>query len=156
VAVGAHETLPSVHGVCRTNEARPSAPVFHLPGGDKYEAVSPGRVRIPCERGVVVLDVRQPSRLTIDATRTLKRGDALVLRAQLFDEKGNTLAMGDAPIAWSFTGAIAATSPSPCAADAKDCPPINAGFAKAYDEGEGHVLARFKDLSSRIVVRVSP
>ncbi|MRG96243.1 hypothetical protein [Polyangium spumosum] len=154
VAVGARDDVPKARGACRVAEARPRSKIQFDPSGVTYEALDPGQVRIPCEHGVVVLDVRRPSRVHVDATRAVKRGDALVMRLEAFDETGQRLSIGRAPVAWSFTGALAPRRPEPCAGDEAKCPPENAGFAGAFDEGEGQVLARFGGLSSRIVVHV--
>ncbi len=156
VAVGARDVVPLAFGVCRIAEARPSAPVHFGPTGETYEAVDPGRVRIPCERGVVVLDVRRASRISVDTSRVAKRGDFLVMQAQAFDESGARLSIGEAPVLWSFTGALASRTLPECSDGETPCPPRNAGYAGAYDEGEGQVLARFGGLSSRIVVTVTP
>jgi hypothetical protein len=154
VAVGAREALPKDQGPCRIPEVRPGAPVHFSPTGETFEAVDPGRVRIPCERGFVVLDVRRPSRLDIDTTRVVKRGELLEMRLQAFGEKGERLAIGAAPVSWSFTGALAPRPIPACVEDANACPPPNTGFAKAYDEGAGGVTARFGPLSAHIVVSV--
>jgi hypothetical protein len=154
VAVGARDATPTTLGPCRTAEARPESPVHFSPRGDTYEAVAPGRVRVPCQNGIVVLDVRRPSRVAIDTSQVVKRGDLLVMRVQAFAEGGERLSIGEAPVAWSFTGALSSRPPPACSEGAKVCPPQNGGFARAYDEGEGQVLATFAGLSSRISVSV--
>ncbi|MDI1483827.1 hypothetical protein [Polyangium sp. y55x31] len=156
VAVGARDDMPKARGACRIAEARPSAPIRFDPAGQTYEAVDPGRVQIPCEQGVVVLDVRRPSRVRVDTTQAAKRGDLLVMELLAFDDAGTRLSLGRAPIAWSFTGALGPRRPPACTGTETACAPENAGYAVAFDEGEGQVLARFGGLSSRIVVTVSP
>ncbi|MDI1451427.1 hypothetical protein [Polyangium sp. 6x1] len=156
VAVGARDEVPKARGVCRVAEARPSAPVRFDPAGQTYEALDPGRVRIPCEQGVVVLDVRRPSRVHVDTTQAAKRGDLLVMELQAFDDAGQRLSFGRAPVAWSFTGALGPRRPPACTGTEGACAPENAGYAVAFDEGEGQVLARFGGLSSRVVVTVLP
>lgn len=156
VAVGARDEVPKARGACRLAEARPSAPLRFDPAGATYEAVDPGRVRIPCERGVVVLDVRRASRLHVDSTQAVKRGDLLMMELQAYDDAGQRLSVGRAPVAWSFTGALGPRKPPVCTGAEGACAPENAGYAVAFDEGEGQVVARFSGLSSRIVVRVMP
>jgi hypothetical protein len=156
VAVGAREAIPAIHGPCRLPDVRPGAPAHFSPTGETFEAVDPGRVRMACERGIVVLDVRRPSRLGIDTTQVVKRGDLLVTRAQAFGAEGERLSIGEAPVSWSFSGALAPRPPPFCTLEASACPPGNAGFAKAYDDGEGGVVARFGALSARVVVTVLP
>lgn len=156
VAVGAYEAIPAVHGPCRIPDVRPGAPAHFSPTGETFEAVDPGRVRMVCERGMVVLDVRRPSRLGIDTTQVVKRGALLVMHAQAFGAEGERLSIGEAPVSWSFSGALAPRPVPACADEASACPPRNAGFAKAYDDGEGAVMARFGGLSARIVVTVLP
>lgn len=154
VAVGAREALPKSQGPCRIPDVRPGAPVHFSPTGETFEAVDPGRVRIACERGFVVLEARRPSRLDIDTTQVVKRGELVVVRLQAFGEGGERLSIGEAPVSWSFTGALAPRPAPACTSDANACPPPNAGFAKAYDEGEGGVTARFGPLSARVAVSV--
>lgn len=156
VAVGARDDVPTARGACRIAEARPRAPIRFDPAGRTYEAVDPGRVQIPCEQGVVVLDVRRPSRIRVDTTQATKRGDLLVMELLAFDDAGTRLSLGRAPIAWSFTGALGPRRPPACTGAEAACAPENAGYAVAFDEGEGQVLARFGGLSSRVVVTVLP
>jgi len=156
VAVGARDRVPSVLGPCRTADARPSAPVQFSLTGDIYEAMSKGRVRIPCEQGVVVLDVRRPTRLDIDSSRVAKRGDMLAMQVRVFDEENTRLTIGAAPVSWSFTGALAPRQAPVCDDGEEACPLRNVGLARAYDDGASEVVARFGPLSARIVVNVLP
>jgi len=113
---------------------------------DRYMGVAPGIARLTCTDRNVVLDVREPARIVIDAAPTVPNTN-LVFSIDAYDASGVALDLGeDASITWSFGGTLVSRAYPGCGDIIPICLPHNDGFAAALAPGPGTIDATFHGL----------
>lgn len=155
VPTGASDRLSRWNGACDVSRAQPVGPVeFRGTGGD-YVARSPGRVRVPCARGSLELDVRTAARIEIDPQGEIGAGN-IEFRVRAFDRGGHELDPGrDTSVEWSFSGALRSRSSHGCGDIILICPAASHGFAVAAP-GHGSAEAAAFGLRARAEHVVRP
>ena len=105
----------------------------------------------------VVFDVRAVATLRIETPSDVRAGDRLELRAEAFDAGGVKLVLGDqAPLHWTFSGALAARPRPSCGDILPICPEEDHGYANAISQGSGDVEVTFGELRAHTTIQVGP
>ncbi len=157
VAVGARGALSTMYGPCTPTTTDPTTtdPV-RFTSELRYEAVSAGTARLRCRDGDVVLEVREPARVSIDTVARARVGQRLFYRAAVHDTAGHELDVGEERVlSWAFSGALAARASPGCGDIIPTCPSANAGFARAEAPGLGTIDVSFRGLRATSTTHVT-
>jgi hypothetical protein len=106
VAVGWSGSLPSWSGPCDTSTLRPIGFLRELAPGT-FAAPQPGDAEVRCRDGIVRVQVRAPTRLTIDGVAAMLPGRTSVLGATVAGADGD-LVVGEDALAWTVSAPLRA------------------------------------------------
>lgn len=98
LAVGWTGGLPTWQGSCATDGLATGAVV---PRSGAFVAQSPGTVDLACDKGVLRLEVQEPTALAITPAPKGTVGKPVIVTAEASNAAG-TLDLGDAEIVWSL------------------------------------------------------
>ena len=150
ISVGGGGELP--RGLTGCTHAASPAVRFVTP--ERYLGIAPGVARLTCTDRNVVLDVREPARIVIDAAPTVPNTN-LVFSIDAYDASGVALDLGEgAAITWSFGGSLASRAYPGCGDILPICLPHNDGFASVLAPGPGTIDATFHGLHAHATTTV--
>jgi hypothetical protein len=150
VAVGGSGALPTWKGGCDVDAAEGDGITI---ADGRWHAERPGRLRVPCERGALVLIARAVADLTITGAERLSgKGH---YRLEAVDAKGKPLTLGDSSqVTWTLHGGLA--DGSRCSHMTGTCLEPWQHNVVATSAGEATVSASFNGRSASFKVVVEP
>lgn len=155
VSVGARGSVSTMYGACGPPTGTPGHLGVRVDSG-RYEALSPGTARFRCADGDVILEVREPARITIRPVPSVSSGRRLFYGATVHDAAGVELDLGDdATLLWTFGGSLSERPNPGCGDIIPICPTAVTGFAVAGEPGVGTVSVSFGSLSATSTTMVT-
>jgi hypothetical protein len=122
-----------------------------VPAGEAWRAITAGSLTVPCKNGETDIEVVAPASIVLEAPPDVKVTERFGARIVVLDRNGKDVSIGDAEVAWAFTGPIEQRW-SNCHGDMDflcglgDTPSNTYGLAKA--PGAGTITATFGGLQA--------